>query len=86
MKEVFDMVVLMHSIDKNAMSNVGRYIDDGVIKRVEDEILKGAAIELTGNISDNNFIVFPEQIEQAIDASSNMKFLNMTIKNIDKVF
>ena len=60
MKENLELVVLMHSIDKNAMSQVGRSIDDGLIKRVEDDIVKGATIELTGNMSDNNFIVLAE--------------------------
>lgn len=32
MKEAFEMVVLIHSIDKNAMDLVGRSIDDGSIK------------------------------------------------------
>lgn len=48
MIENFDMVVLIHSIDKNAMDNVGRNIDDGSIKRVEDELIKGTTIELSG--------------------------------------
>lgn len=80
------MVVLMHSIDKNAMNQVGRNIDDGLIKRVDDDILKGATIEISGSISDNNFIVFPEKIENALDVPQTMKFINMTIRNIDKVF
>jgi hypothetical protein len=37
MKDSFNMVVLIHSIDKNAMDLVGRSIDDGAIKRVEDD-------------------------------------------------
>ncbi len=48
MKENFDMVVLIHSIDKNAMDLVGWSIYDGSIKWVEDDLIKGTTIELSG--------------------------------------
>jgi hypothetical protein len=86
MKEAFDMVVMIHSIDKDAMDMVGRSIDDGSIKRVEDDLVKGTTIELTGGLSDNNYIYFPENIKEALDVTSSMKFINLTIRNIDKVF
>lgn len=60
------MIVLIHSIDKNAMSMVGRNIDDGSIKWVEDDIFKGPVIELSGGLVDNNYIYFPEKIEYAL--------------------
>ena len=86
MKEAFEMVVLIHSIDKNAMDLVGRSIDDGSIKWVEDDLVKGTTIELTGGQSDNNYIYFPECISDALDVPSSMRFINLTIRNIDKVF
>lgn len=86
MKDGLELVVLMHSLDKNAMNLVGRSIDDGTIKMVEDELVKGTVIELTGAISDNNYICFPEGITDALDIQPSMKFVNLTIRNIDKVF
>ncbi len=44
------------------MDLVGRSIDDGAIKRVEDDQVKGTTIELSGGLSDNNYIYFPENI------------------------
>lgn len=67
------------------MNMVGRSIDDGAIKRIDDEDFKDSVLELSGT-SENNFIFFPEQIDHSLKIPSDMKFINLTVKNLEKSF
>lgn len=80
------LILLLHSLNKNAFDDISKKLESGKIIRKIDKEMKCPIIELTGANVDCNFICIPSRQNYKISESEKMKYLNMTIKNLNKKF
>ena len=80
------IISLMHSLDENLLCDVGRYPPTGIIKRVKDEDLNSATIEITGSNCQNNYFFIPKMATSILSANQNFKHLILFLKPVSKYF